>query len=69
VEVEATPLQASIVELFEASSEMTVESLRQGLGVSESLVKAGLAWWRERGVLKEVSDGSDSRWTLLEVAE
>ncbi|WVR09240.1 hypothetical protein IAU60_006304 [Kwoniella sp. DSM 27419] len=65
VEVEATPLQASIAELFEGKSTWSVKELVEKLEVGLGEVRKALAWWREQGVLKEDEAG----WVLLERAE
>ncbi|KAK4687974.1 anaphase-promoting complex subunit 2, partial [Tremellales sp. Uapishka_1] len=66
VEVEATPVQASIVELFEGEPVWTVKGLAEKLGgVEEGLIKNGLVFWANLGVVKE----SEGGWLLLEIAE
>nr|XP_018258924.1 anaphase-promoting complex subunit 2 [Kwoniella dejecticola CBS 10117]OBR81082.1 anaphase-promoting complex subunit 2 [Kwoniella dejecticola CBS 10117] len=67
VEVEANPIQASIIELFEQKNVWTLAELRESLQVTEALLKDGLEWWRDKGVLKDL--GKASGWKLLEVAE
>ncbi|WWC73346.1 uncharacterized protein I206_107313 [Kwoniella pini CBS 10737] len=67
VEVEATPIQASIIELFEEKEILTIGELREALQITEGLVKDALGWWRDKGVIKDM--GSKNGWKLLEVAE
>lgn len=63
VEVEATTLQASTVELFEGKTEWTIVDLCEALGVKEeSVVRAGLTFWVGEGVLREQGDV----WVLIE---
>ncbi|ORX38980.1 hypothetical protein BD324DRAFT_618100 [Kockovaella imperatae] len=67
VEVEATPLQASIAELFETRDAWSILDLGQKLGIEdEETVTNALIWWAEHGVLKETNKGS---WRLLESME
>ncbi|EIW67008.1 hypothetical protein TREMEDRAFT_45474 [Tremella mesenterica DSM 1558] len=66
VEVEATPIQAAIAELFSEKSLWSLVELGQRLGVlEESTLRSALGFWVGLGVIK--SEGE--RWTLLEVAE
>jgi anaphase-promoting complex subunit 2 len=65
VEVEATPLQASLIELFEETDAWKVEDLVEKTGAAEEAIEAGLAFWKAEGVVKE--DGG--KWVLLERAE
>lgn len=67
VEVEATPLQASIAELFSEKSEWTVKEVGERLMVGDyGSVRNGLAFWANEGVLKDLGDKG---WKILEVAE
>ena len=65
VEVEATPLQASLIELFEGTDAWSVEDLVENVGAAVEAVEAGLAFWKAEGVVKE----EGGRWILLERAE
>ena len=65
VEVEATPLQASISELFEAQDTWDVQAMSEKLGVDPFQIMNGLAFWANEGVVKEEM----GVWKLLEVAE
>ncbi|WVF67210.1 hypothetical protein IAT40_001958 [Kwoniella sp. CBS 6097] len=62
VEVEADPLQASIIELFEQHDRWAVEGLVKRLDVGLAQVRTALGWWKEQSVLRE--EGGD--WVLLE---
>ncbi|WVQ94804.1 hypothetical protein IAU59_001887 [Kwoniella sp. CBS 9459] len=62
VEVEADPIQASIIELFEQKDRWPLKGLVEQLDVGLPQVRAALAWWREQGVLRE--EAGD--WVLLE---
>lgn len=66
VTVDATPLQASIMELFENQDVWAVDQLMDKLGVGKGEVVKALGWWAERGVVKE--EGAKG-WRLLEIAE
>ena len=66
VEVEATPLQASIAELFEHQDVWTIPDLGLKLGVDdEEIIRNALAWWATQGVVKMQGD----TWILLERAD
>lgn len=65
VEVEATPLQASITELFENQDTWTVQAMSERLGVDLFQIRNGLAFWANEGVVKE----EKGVWRLLEIAE
>ncbi|WWC91460.1 uncharacterized protein L201_006406 [Kwoniella dendrophila CBS 6074] len=65
IEVEANPVQASIIELFEGKNILTIEELKESLQITDNLIKDALSWWREKGVLKDEGNG----WRLLEVAK
>jgi anaphase-promoting complex subunit 2 len=66
VEVEATPLQASIAELFSERPEWQVKEIAERLSVGDSgSLRNALAFWANEGVVKE--DGGV--WKILEVAE
>lgn len=65
VEVEATPLQASIAELFERKDVWGTAALSEELGVDLAQTRNGLAFWASEGVIK----AEDKHWRLLEVAE
>jgi len=66
VETEATPLQASITELFSERPRWTVRELGERLSVGDfGSVRNALAFWANEGVVKE----DDGVWVLLEVAE
>jgi anaphase-promoting complex subunit 2 len=65
VEVEATPLQASISELYEHQAIWEVQAMSEKLGVDVAQVRNGLAFWANEGVVKE----EDGGWRLLEIAE
>ena len=65
VEVEATPLQASISELFESQAVWDTAAMSERLGVDLAQVRNGLAFWANEGVVKE----QGGQWHLLEVAE
>ena len=65
VEVEATPLQASITELFENQDTWDVQAMSDRLGVDLFQVRNGLAFWANEGVVKE----EKGVWRLLENAE
>ncbi len=68
VEAEATPLQASIAELFEASARWTVTDLCDKLCMSDQAqIRNALAFWAGLGVFKE--DVVRGDWRLLENAE
>ncbi|OXH21708.1 anaphase-promoting complex subunit 2 [Cryptococcus neoformans] len=66
VTVDATPLQASIMELFEKQDVWMVDQLVDKLGVGRGEVGKALGWWAERGVVK---DEGAKGWRLLEFAE
>lgn len=66
VTVDATPLQASIMELFEKQDVWAVDQLVNKLGVGKGEVGKALGWWAERGVVK---DEGAKGWRLLEFAE
>lgn len=65
VEVEATPLQASISELFEGQVVWDAAAMGERLGVDLAQVRNGLAFWANEGVVKE----EGAQWRLLEIAE
>lgn len=66
VEIEATPLQASIAELYEKRDKWSVADLGQRLGINdEEIVTNALTWWAEQGVLKD----NGGTWALLETIE
>ena len=66
VEVEATPLQASIAELFEDRDTWSVTELCEKLGIEdEEVIVNGLTWWLEHAVVKEDA----GVWRLLDHAE
>lgn len=65
VEVEATPLQAAITELFEAQPVWDTAAMRERLGVDLAQVRNGLAFWANEGVVRE----ENGQWRLLEFAE
>jgi anaphase-promoting complex subunit 2 len=65
VEVEATPLQASIAELFESQDTWDVQAMSDKLGVDLFQIRNGLVFWANEGVVKE----ENRVWKLLEVAE
>jgi hypothetical protein len=65
VEVEATPLQASITELFENQDTWDAQAMSDRLGVDLFQVRNGLAFWANEGVVKE----EKGVWRLLEHAE
>ncbi len=66
MEAEATPIQASIAELFEEKATWMVESLAARLGLKDfGLIKNSLAFWAGLGLLKSETGG----WRLLEHAE
>ena len=65
VEVEATPLQAAVSELFETQAVWDTEAMGQKLGVDLAQVRNGLAFWANEGVVAE----ENGQWRLLEVAE
>lgn len=65
VEVQATPLQASISELYEHQATWEVQAMSEKLGVDVAQVRNGLAFWANEGVVKE----EDGGWRLLEIAE
>ena len=71
IEVEVTPLQASIAEHFESTEQLSTSVLALALGggksaVDERMVEEGLTFWKGLGVVKEVSEGV---WRMLEIAE
>ena len=65
VEVEATPLQASITELFEKQDTWDTQAMSDKLGVDLFQIRNGLAFWANEGVVKE----EKGVWRLLENAE
>ncbi|WVQ81579.1 hypothetical protein IAT38_003703 [Cryptococcus sp. DSM 104549] len=65
ITVDATPLQASIMELFESQDVWKAEALEEKLGVDGPQVRKALGWWAVQGVVKEEAGG----WRLLEVEE
>lgn len=65
VEVEVTPLQAAVAELFESQDRWTEADLMDRLVVGDIPVRTALAVWASHGVLKE----EDGAWRLLEVVE
>ena len=66
VEVEATPIQASIAELFEGAGQWTIKAIGERIGVFDEVeLRAALGFWHDLGVLKESPTG----WILLERAE
>ncbi|WVQ64090.1 uncharacterized protein L199_002249 [Kwoniella botswanensis] len=67
VEVEANPIQASIIELFEGQDILTVGAIKEKLKITDKLIKDGLGWWKEKGVVRE--EGEREGWRLLEIAE
>ena len=65
VEVEATPLQAAIAELFETVSMWTAIDIGEKLGVQDqAFIRSGLSFWADLGVLREEIGG----WFLVEGA-
>ncbi|OCF34155.1 anaphase-promoting complex subunit 2 [Kwoniella heveanensis BCC8398] len=62
VEVEADPLQASIIELFEQQDRWTLQALVERLDAGLAQLRAALSWWREQGVVRE----ERGNWVLLE---
>ncbi|KAL7414537.1 hypothetical protein BDY24DRAFT_360993 [Mrakia frigida] len=70
VEVEASPLQASIIELFGETSSWNLASLTSKLGLDDELVVLnGINFWVNKGVLKGDRKGSDATWAVLETKE
>jgi len=65
VEVEATPLQASITELFEDQDTWDIQAMSDRLGVDLFQVRNGLAFWANERVVKN----EKGAWRLLENAE
>jgi anaphase-promoting complex subunit 2 len=66
VEAEATPLQASVAELFEGQDVWTVQALGEMLRMRDTRsLRNALVFWAALGVLKEVKEG----WRLLEHVE
>jgi len=66
VSVQVTPLEASVVELFEGQDTWTEDALTEKLGVDALALRGALAVWAGHGVLKEETEGS---WRLLETVE
>jgi len=68
VEVEATPIQAAIAELFEDRSTWTSINLGERLGVPDQAeIMNALNFWVTLGVLKERAGKGE--WDLLELAD
>jgi len=66
VEVEATPIQAGVIELFSEQDTWHVEQLMERLGGLERiLIQSALDFWIDEGVLKN----EDDAYKLLERAE
>jgi anaphase-promoting complex subunit 2 len=65
VEVNATPLQASLIELFEENDYWIAEDLAGRLGVSAEDVEGGLLFWSAENVLAQYETG----WRLQERIE
>ncbi|EJU03787.1 hypothetical protein DACRYDRAFT_49640 [Dacryopinax primogenitus] len=66
VEVEATPIQAGVIELFSERDTWDLEQLMQKLGgIDRVLVQSALDFWIGEGVVKN----EGSRYILLEKAE
>jgi len=66
VEVEATPIQAGVIELFSEQDTWNLEQLMEKLGgIDRVLVQSALDFWIGEGVLK----GEDNAFRLLERAE
>lgn len=57
VDVIATPLQASLIELFEQQNHYVTEDLTERLGVSAEDVEGGLLFWSGEGVLAQDETG------------
>jgi anaphase-promoting complex subunit 2 len=66
LQVEATALQAAVIETMEGKAEWDVSELADKLQADEDDVQAALAFWAEEGVLQE-QEGDV--WTVLEYAE
>lgn len=66
IQVEATPIQAAVSELYESQDRWTVEALAGKLGIGDrGAVRNALLFWAGLGVVKEEKEG----WRLLEIAE
>ena len=65
VQLEATPLQASIMEVFEDQDTWEAQAMSEKLGVDVFQIRNGLAFWANEGVVKE----EKGAWQLLENAE
>ncbi|CAG7847581.1 Anaphase-promoting complex subunit 2 AltName: Full=20S cyclosome/APC complex protein apc2 [Serendipita indica DSM 11827] len=64
VEVNATPLEAAVIELFSSKSSWLQEELSKQLGVKEKDVLGALISWNEEGVLE--FNSYTKRWILVE---
>lgn len=68
VSVEATPLEAGVIELFSEQDTWGLEELASRLGLSDiAPVRAATMFWTTRGVLKVLA--SNGQYQLLEKAE
>lgn len=65
LQVEATALQAAVIETMEAGVEWQVSDLADKLQAEEEDVHAALAFWAEEGVVQE---GDNGAWNVLEHA-
>jgi len=62
IEVEASPLQASIAELFEEKPLWISEDIQERLGVDVASVRAALGWWAGEGLVRQTG----ATWKLLD---
>ena len=66
IETEATPLQASIAELFEEQSQWMTADLGERLFIEDQAqIRNALAFWASHGLVKDEPGG----WRILEIAE
>jgi anaphase-promoting complex subunit 2 len=66
LQVEATALQAAVLEHMEGQVEWHVSQLADTLQTDEDAVHSALQFWAEEGVVQEQEGGS---WIVLEYAE
>jgi anaphase-promoting complex subunit 2 len=62
VEVDATALQAAVIEAMEGREEATAEELAETLEVSDGEVRSALVFWADEGIIDE--DGGV--WRVIE---
>lgn len=55
LEIRVSSIQASLIHLFQDHNELSLDALTESLGVGVPSVKSAINFWRQQGVLKEVT--------------